>query len=632
VAHPSEESAVPRKVLCSLGCGPQAELLEITRQSFELYAERHGYDLVIEEQTLDSSRPPQWSKILLLQRLLRDYDVVVWVDADAIFVDASRDIAEELEPGRFLYFAQHRFGGMDAANTGVLVLRACPEADAFLAGAWERTEYIHHPYWEQAAMLALLGYEVDPPTRTRLVRPSHYMSGVKLLSSEWNSIVADSARRPRVKHYAGEPHELRLAGLRQDLEQLRRSESVDRPATPAAERLAASVVLPLQGPPERAWQWFLSLAELPDEPAHEVVVVDDGSGRYDQLLSQLAGGVKIVRSPRWLGFAAAAGRGVAAAEGAAVVLLRGVSPHEHGWLAPLLDALAVPGVGAAEALPTLPSGPALTASDAYAIERSLLLELGGVPESAPPELELDQLSGAIEARGLEVRRLAPKAVVHPLSDGAVAGATTTVGLPLSARAELPALLNDRGLVGCGVEVGVQLGLFSEHLLEHWHGRRLISVDPWLAADADEYVDIANVPQHLQDERFAATCERLARFGARSSVWRMTGMEACKRTAPGTLDFVYLDARHDYDTVKLELDAWYDKLRPGGVFAGHDYLDGHIPEGIFGVRSAVNEFFAKLGLEVHATSADGPWVSWVVELPLGGVAAPALPAPAGAASA
>jgi hypothetical protein len=34
-----------------------------------------------------------------------------------------------------------------------------------------------------------------------------------------------------------------------------------------------------------------------------------------------------------------------------------------------------------------------------------------------------------------------------------------------------------------------------------------------------------------------------------------------------------------------------------------------------VRSAVDEFFAGLGLEVHATSADRPWISWIVELPL-----------------
>ena len=32
------------------------------------------------------------------------------------------------------------------------------------------------------------------------------------------------------------------------------------------------------------------------------------------------------------------------------------------------------------------------------------------------------------------------------------------------------------------------------LLRSWKGRHLISVDPWTAAPAEEYVDVANVTQ------------------------------------------------------------------------------------------------------------------------------------------
>src|SRR5918998_2101269 len=113
------------------------------------------------------------------------------------------------------------------------------------------------------------------------------------------------------------------------------------------------------------------------------------------------------------------------------------------------------------------------------------------------------------------------------------------------RRELPHVLNVRGLVGCGVEVGVQEGDYSELLLDAWRGRHLISVDPWLAAPEDEYRSTDNVEQPVHEQRYEATLARLERFGERSSVWRLTSAEAAERIPRATPDFVYIDARHDY---------------------------------------------------------------------------------------
>ena len=170
----------------------------------------------------------------------------------------------------------------------------------------------------------------------------------------------------------------------------------------------------------------------------------------------------------------------------------------------------------------------------------------------------------------------------------------------------------------GVEVGVKRGRYSEFLLRHWRGRVLVSVDPWREDDAGSYVDRANVRQAEHDRFFDETRQRLSRFGARSDIWRLTSIEAAARIEDGSLAFVYVDARHDRESVLEDLRAWYPKVRPGGIIAGHDYVDGTFSNGVFGVRSAVDSFFEGLGLAVHATKG-GPrsveiFPSWVVEVP------------------
>jgi cephalosporin hydroxylase len=73
--------------------------------------------------------------------------------------------------------------------------------------------------------------------------------------------------------------------------------------------------------------------------------------------------------------------------------------------------------------------------------------------------------------------------------------------------------------------------------------------------------------------------------------------------------VYLDADHSKAGVLADLKLWMPKVRPGGVIAGHDYLDGDLPEGDFGVRSAVLEFF---GREPEMVTGE-QWPSWLIEV-------------------
>ncbi len=76
-------------------------------------------------------------------------------------------------------------------------------------------------------------------------------------------------------------------------------------------------------------------------------------------------------------------------------------------------------------------------------------------------------------------------------------------------------------------------------------------------------------------------------------------EGAQHYEDNSLDFVFLDAAHDYESVKKDINAYFPKIKQGGVIAGHDY------EWCETVRQAVDEFFTPLeSMQIQQT--EGCW--------------------------
>lgn len=625
------DPAARRTVLCSAGVGPHAALLELSRPSLERLARRHGWALDLRFRPFAHDRPPAWNKVVAVRSLLEDFDTVVWIDADAMVMDPEPDVTAVATPERFLWMTKHHFQGEDQPNTGVLVVHAGDEARRFLDATWSVTHLVEHPWWEQAAMLHLLGFDVSNPGHTRLAEPTEWYDRIGWLDNRWNSIPDDWNPSACVRHYAGMSQHDRVARMSRDLRELL------GPPTPVAHA-PVSVVYPLRG--GSAETALVSLAGLSAAAADlELVLVDDGSD-LRSVRAAVSGSVRVVRHDRPHGLAACWETGLRAATGEVVVLLTEPVRLWPGSVDALAAALS-PGAGAATV--TVPDDVRLAPGRAPAVaaRRTDLLSVG-IPLGAAEGDLVGELCLRLAQAGGSVVRVAsavaegplavpsPEAVPPGLPEWAVRMLRTRYPVDLRnvpSRQELPWVLEARGLGGTGAEIGVQEGLFSHHLLTYWGGRKLLSIDSWEHESSDDYVDIANVEQLEQDARYRATCERLAVFGDRSEVWRLRSTEAAAKVPDGSLDFVYIDARHDHDAVLEDLGAWVPKVRPGGIVAGHDYLDGDLPEGKFGVKSAVDTFFAAYGVEVVATTLDPPWSTWLVDVPAGGwpAAAPAVPA-------
>lgn len=172
------------------------------------------------------------------------------------------------------------------------------------------------------------------------------------------------------------------------------------------------------------------------------------------------------------------------------------------------------------------------------------------------------------------------------------------------RSELGAYFESRGL-RTAAEVGVQRGEFSDVILSQWSGT-LLMIDRWCRVDG--YADISNVSDEAHLLCKAAAEAVAARYGTRAVIMHCTSEEAAATVADGSLDAVYIDADHSKQGVLADLWLWRPKVRSGGIIAGHDYLDGSLPEGQFGVKSAVLEFFGREPLIVTSEK----WPSWLME--------------------
>lgn len=156
------------------------------------------------------------------------------------------------------------------------------------------------------------------------------------------------------------------------------------------------------------------------------------------------------------------------------------------------------------------------------------------------------------------------------------------------------------------EIGVQAGVFSRRILETWGGE-LLMVDFW--GHIPGYVDVANVSDTEHQMVFNQASQVEKDFAPRAKIIKGLSTEVALQIPPQSFDFVYLDADHSYKGVMDDLKAWSGKVRPGGAIGGHDYIDGYVPAGIFGVRSAVKDFF---GREPNIVTQE-PWASWIIYL-------------------
>lgn len=174
------------------------KVAEVTWPRMLDYAGRHGV-VFLPAVLAKRSRPLPWSKLWCIASAFIDFDEVLWLDADVLIVDPSTSIFDEFAAEADTAMVRHPVPSH--LNTGVWLLRR--RMNPILVDAAMRDEYVHHPWWEQAAIHACLDAYGD---RIK----------VQEIGPEWNACRDIMPESPRFLHACG------MHGPGEQLDQIRK--------------------------------------------------------------------------------------------------------------------------------------------------------------------------------------------------------------------------------------------------------------------------------------------------------------------------------------------------------------------------------------------------------------------------
>ncbi|MGE4552464.1 MAG: class I SAM-dependent methyltransferase [Desulfovibrionaceae bacterium] len=136
----------------------------------------------------------------------------------------------------------------------------------------------------------------------------------------------------------------------------------------------------------------------------------------------------------------------------------------------------------------------------------------------------------------------------------------------------------------GSSIALANGLMASRNL----GGVIYAVDTWMGSSEHQKFDF--IQDDAMYEMFLDNIRKnLAHLFVRPV--RAPSLEAAGQFRDGGLDVVFIDGDHSYTCCLEDLEAWYPKVKPGGLVLGHDYW----PQTNNGVCRAAREFAGRHGV-------------------------------------
>lgn len=138
------------------------------------------------------------------------------------------------------------------------------------------------------------------------------------------------------------------------------------------------------------------------------------------------------------------------------------------------------------------------------------------------------------------------------------------------------------------EIGVNRGEFSTQILQHTNPQKLHLIDAW--GNPPRY---HNGLKSVVSDKFKNEIE-----AGKVEIHQGFSTNVLAQMSDHYFDWVYLDTDHSYGLTADELVILKDKIKAGGIIAGHDYIIGNWKGDVrYGVIEAVHEFCVKENWEI-----------------------------------
>ena len=151
----------------------------------------------------------------------------------------------------------------------------------------------------------------------------------------------------------------------------------------------------------------------------------------------------------------------------------------------------------------------------------------------------------------------------------------------------------------GAELGVHQGFMSRVLLDRIPDLQLHMVDLWgIHPDDSEFVKSGDLRSKHSwkdyNDNLLLARRRVSKYLWNAHIHITSTHMAADLFEDESLDFVFIDGDHSFKGCYEDCKDWYAKVRPGGIFSGHDY--NYHPEGMdIQVTQAVDQFMEEMDL-------------------------------------